>query len=675
MSKLMQVLMIWSMVLVVSAHAIDVQVWEDTATSSVTEAADIVAGGEPTRVTPIDTMEWPNQGINNYVSYTEGFFVPQESGDYTLYLYSDDDVIFSLAPDDDPAKVAPLLSVSGWTGFQGWGEQESATSGLVSLEAGQLYAFTLLHREGGGGDFWGIGMTLGGPDFNNVTVISGDMIVAENPVPKAANPSPAHNGTGIVDADLSWTGAEGAIYTVYFGMAPEALNLLTQTQDTTVNAGSMLAARGGLLPEADYYWRVDSQIGDDVIEGHVWKFTTQHNRPLIVSVAGDFGRVGDAASLTAETTDVFGLDITHQWFMASNDPNVADVAVSEPNANPNLDIPALVLEDKGVYYVVATNDNGSTASDKVILDVQLGLIHRYSFNDGTAADSVGGADGVLVNGTGNSTIADGQLLLNNSTSARSNDAPENKDYVDLPNGLITNSIASQMTIECWFTFNDTGNWSRVFDFGSSTDGEDTSRNGGQATYIMFTPKGGGQNAQVHVKARAKDGSSNVNYNINPGEGPVTIGQEHLVTVVHDEINTTLKMYLNGVLVAQRKDHGLVMAEHMIDNNMWIGRSQWNDAMFVGSVNELRMYDTALSAEEIVANYMAGSEEIGIDLEPITCDRGRLLDDNGDCFSDYADLALRIDELENTIEEKDEVLAEKDARIAELEALIPPSVEE
>ena len=45
----------------------------------------------------------------------------------------------------------------------------------------------------------------------------------------------------------------------------------------------------------------------------------------------------------------------------------------------------------------------------------LGPVHRYSF-EGDATDSVGGADGTLVNNTGNALYQDGKLVLGNDGS-------------------------------------------------------------------------------------------------------------------------------------------------------------------------------------------------------------------------------------------------------------------
>jgi hypothetical protein len=64
------------------------------------------------------------------------------------------------------------------------------------------------------------------------------------------------------------------------------------------------------------------------------------------------------------------------------------------------------------------------------------LTHRYSFNDGTANDSVGTANGVL---SGATWVAGGQVVLPGTSG----------DYVDLPAADIGINTYSRLTFELW----------------------------------------------------------------------------------------------------------------------------------------------------------------------------------------------------------------------------------
>src|SRR6476620_7503953 len=109
----------------------------------------------------------------------------------------------------------------------------------------------------------------------------------------------------------------------------------------------------------------------------------------------------------------------------------------------------------------------------------LSLTHLYTFNNGTANDSIGGANGILVHGA---QIIDGWLTLNNFVSAdpvtpslRKNLASNDPaaQYAQLPSGVLPSSGSA--TIEAWYTSSSAmPNWSRVFDFGDQVSGSGNS---------------------------------------------------------------------------------------------------------------------------------------------------------------------------------------------------------
>ena len=103
------------------------------------------------------------------------------------------------------------------------------------------------------------------------------------------------------------------------------------------------------------------------------------------------------------------------------------------------------------------------------------LIHRYSFT-ANANDSVGTAHGVL---RGNASISGGAVVLDGVNS-----------YVDFPNGILTNFTS--ITMEFWLTDNGSGAWSRIYDFGNASAGEDfpSALVSSGTTYMFLTPRSG-----------------------------------------------------------------------------------------------------------------------------------------------------------------------------------------
>ncbi len=107
------------------------------------------------------------------------------------------------------------------------------------------------------------------------------------------------------------------------------------------------------------------------------------------------------------------------------------------------------------------------------------LVNKYTFNDNTANDSVGGQNGVLVDNTGIARYAGGNLDLTGNNGAGSNQnfaLPATVGaFLDLPNGIFTNAVNGgtfgQVTIETWINVQQHRNWAEAFVFGTSNGGE------------------------------------------------------------------------------------------------------------------------------------------------------------------------------------------------------------
>ncbi len=227
-----------------------------------------------------------------------------------------------------------------------------------------------------------------------------------------------------------------------------------------------------------------------------------------------------------------------------------------------------------------------------------GLTHRYSFNDGTSRDSAGGADGVLVNRTGGSYYIDGQVVLGNDGSQLSNGA--NGDFIDLPNGIISEN-GDQASFEFWLTWQDDAQktWQEFVSFGASDEGENFSTGGQHSTYIMMTPKA--NNDQLRCGYRY--GPAQNEHFLNAGSLMALYEEVH-VAVSWDAQRGRAALFVNGEQVAQNSIH-FSLANDLDDVNNWLGRSQWDDPMFSGSYNEVRIYNRALTAADVKANDLAG----------------------------------------------------------------------
>lgn len=249
-----------------------------------------------------------------------------------------------------------------------------------------------------------------------------------------------------------------------------------------------------------------------------------------------------------------------------------------------------------------------------------GPIHRYSFNnasaadamDGVLVDSVGGANGV-VRGAG-AAFTGSRLTLPGGSSA---DAA----YGDLPNGLI--SPHESVTIEGWISVDSSLAWQRIFDFGSTTAGELEGPGGsGEGADYFFLSANIGDNANSNrVEIRNEDppggGTTTIDWNGTtevPGEVHFAVVYEANAPVVEGlpEFGTTNKVsyYRDGELVAEGTTP--IALSELNDVNNWLGRSNWTgDQNLNGSFDEFRIYDRALSHDEVLGNVAAGAEIVNI----------------------------------------------------------------
>ena len=236
------------------------------------------------------------------------------------------------------------------------------------------------------------------------------------------------------------------------------------------------------------------------------------------------------------------------------------------------------------------------------------LQHQYTFNDGTANDSVGSQNGTIVdpNGIVSSGIAAfGQLDLSANNGANSGDNPITGAYVDLPNFMIS-SLGNAATFEIWYTVDDPQTWARLFDFGSSNGGEDVSDGADMSFYATAQAFDGGGLINAEIRDATLD--PEVLVNINDGSTTTTPGVQHHVAFVWD--GTTLgseeaTLYADGVsLGTQPLDFGIAPGA-LFDVNNWIGRSQWGDPLFDGKINEVKIHDSVLSAQDVADSFAAG----------------------------------------------------------------------
>lgn len=236
-----------------------------------------------------------------------------------------------------------------------------------------------------------------------------------------------------------------------------------------------------------------------------------------------------------------------------------------------------------------------------------GLVNSYTFNDGTANDSVGSADATLM---GTASVSGGALVLTGGGAGNS--------YADLGAGVASaagaGGVAGAVTMEAWVTMDALEGWAVIASFGNS--GPDPMDNdGGDGTYWQLIPRhgaGGATADQIRTTTHTGNPGAEV---FGDGGALMTNVQYHIVNTI--DLNTGFNtLFIDGVEVAQSGiqagfdpstyDQDISAAGVQVgDTQNWLGRSQWGDASLTGSINEFNIYDEALSANEVAANFANG----------------------------------------------------------------------
>ena len=251
--------------------------------------------------------------------------------------------------------------------------------------------------------------------------------------------------------------------------------------------------------------------------------------------------------------------------------------------------------------LVIVNDNGKHIMKRIIVVfgvvcMSIGLIHGQGCDPapsglvgwwkggGDASDSVGGNNGVLVNGNytdgmvGQAFAFDPENYPNGTYSG--------VQIPDSPAYVLTNAL----TIEGWI--HPRGNSFLIFWRGDNRIGFDP-------YYLSFDG-----NNYLHLTITAADNSSD--------EVGVTVGYGSWIHVAatFDSVNGNLSIYTNGVLASQKGTLVRPFGQLIAEDHPGIGIGNLNDGQnsfcFYGDIDEIGLYSRALSSNEIAAIYNAGS---------------------------------------------------------------------
>ena len=214
-----------------------------------------------------------------------------------------------------------------------------------------------------------------------------------------------------------------------------------------------------------------------------------------------------------------------------------------------------------------------TAKGQVVAD---GLVLYWSFEGSTitgdtVGDIAGDNDGTLIGGPG--------VVAGKFGDGLGFDGSD--DYVEVPEISL-----GDFTIEAWFQATSSpGTWCRIFDGGLASAGD-----------VFITPNHGrtGGDLGFAIETGAEIGSG-----VN-----VAVGEWYHIAATYDKGGAGMEFYVNGELKGTNAYNTNSFEDWGSPQNWYLAKANWGDPLFPGIIDEFRIYDRALSENEVKKNMNA-----------------------------------------------------------------------
>ncbi|WP_133055278.1 cellulose binding domain-containing protein [Niastella koreensis] len=244
----------------------------------------------------------------------------------------------------------------------------------------------------------------------------------------------------------------------------------------------------------------------------------------------------------------------------------------------------LTNEQDYYYQVMAYNDAGQGPGTLLAGKPVQGQYLYLHFDDTTsslAEDVWGGNHALLASAAVHNTGYKGQALQLKGTAA---------SYAMLRDTGAVKEL-TDFTIATWVNVKTLSSWMRIFDFGSGT-----------SQYMFLTPQAGTTGGLPILRYGIKNGADEqlVSY---PFAFPLN-SWTHLAV---SQTGSVVKLYVNGQVVATNNAVTVHPANLGATTQNYLGKSQYNDPLLNGLIDEFRIYNYALSDTEV--NRLASGLEL------------------------------------------------------------------
>lgn len=155
------------------------------------------------------------------------------------------------------------------------------------------------------------------------------------------------------------------------------------------------------------------------------------------------------------------------------------------------------------------------------------------------------------------------------------------DYVQLPVGPVVKSL-THSTFATWVNWSGGSDWQRIFDFGTGTQ-----------VSMYLTPRTSDSGVlRFAITTASTAGEDQAN------SPQVLPSGWHHVAVTIDATSKTHILYLDGQVKAAKTGTRYTPSSLGTTTQNWLGKSQWPDPLFNGSLDDFRIYNRVLTAQEI-----------------------------------------------------------------------------
>jgi hypothetical protein len=402
----------------------------------------------------------------------------------------------------------------------------------------------------------------------------------------AYDPVPTDNAVNIeTDQDIAWSpGDEAVLHDVYFGSSfDEVDNADTSTAGIYQGRQSETTFEPGPLTLGQtYYWRIDEvndADSDSPWKGPVWSFRVK----MLKASESSPGDGAQCVSLDIDLSWTAGAEATSHWvyFGTTETPEFKG-----PMTNANYSPPQ--LEPDTLYYWRVDEKNGADTwpgdlwTFRTVPSVP---IADPSLLGWWKLDEACGESTTILDSSGNNNhgtiLGDVQYVDGFDGDALQFDGRD--DYVELPIGSVISSLTSSSFL-LWVDSRPGGSFARAFDF-----------NNGQDVFMCLGPRWWFMDDMYF--AITTDGAAN-QFLVQPTGFDIETGWHHIAVTIDADTDTMI-LYYDGLELARTEGAAITPSDLGETSNNWLGRSHDpDDSYYLGSMDDFRIYNNALSEEEI-----------------------------------------------------------------------------